>query len=601
MIGLSETGAQLDPIRKKRLARDLEPALVVTSIFLGLVHTWAGRYSMSVDGISYLDVGAAFFRRDWFGAFNAYWSPAYAWIQGLIVGLLKPSIRWEFPVEHLVNFGIFLVTLLAFRFLVHACLDYRRLSPLLDEDSENLHDWIVTLLAYTVFWWVTFELMPLYEIGPDLALSGCLYMAVGLLLRARLSLRSRDFLLLGAALGTGYWFKAPFFPVAIVFLGLAYVWGRHTVGWSSKLGLALLAFALTSAPLVIALSVQKHRPTFGDSGRLNYAWFIAPQTFHRNWQGEEPGSGTPLHPTQKILPDPPVYTFDGPLKGSYPPWLDPSYWNEGLRPHFSLKPQLNALMTNLMTEASLVLRAQPALLVGVLVLGLLSGGGWLLGLREIWPLLGVSAFAFAMYAPVHVEPRFLGGFVLLLFLALVLGARLQKNDARAAAYLALAIFAVMTVGTVDTALRFATLHLAIPGNGPAPALTDITVAQQLRQMGLAPGDRVAVIGDGTGAYWARLARLRIVAEVMAANHDAQRFWKGSETVQRSVIEAFAASCVRMVVTNTAPADPGGSWIHLKDTAIYVLPLDPNAVCAPPVNVLRTEPAHGLPLAREVDH
>lgn len=339
------------------------------------------------------------------------------------------------------------------------------------------------------------------------------------------------------------------------------------------LGLALLAFALTSAPLVIALSLQKHRPTFGDSGPLNYAWSVAPQTFHRNWQGDEPGSGKPLHPTRKILQDPPVYTFDGPLVGSYPPWLDPSYWNEGLRPHFSLKPQLRVLMTNLMTEAALLLRAQPALLAGVLVLALLSGGGWLLGLRELWLLLGVPALAFAMYAPVHVEPRFLGGFVLLLFLTLVLGVRLQKSDLRAGTYVALAVFIVMTIGTLDTAFRFVTLHLAIPGNGPSPALEDVVVAKQISQMGLLPGDKVAIIGDGTGAYWARLAKVRIVAEVMAADHDAQRFWRSSEAVQQSVLGAFAATGAKMVLTDTAPKDPGGGWIPIKGTASYVLPLD----------------------------
>lgn len=229
------TSSELNSIcERERRTRDLEPALIVTSIGLGLVHTWAGRYSMTPDGISYLDVGSAFFRRDWSGAFNAYWSPLYAWIQGLVIGFLKPSTRWEFPVAHFVNFGIFLATLSAFRFLLHSCLGHRRLrAPRLSEESGNLHDWIVTLLAYAVFWWVSFELMPLYEIGPDLALSACLYIAVGLLLEARLKPESKVFLLLGVALGAGYWVKAPFFPLALVFLALAYLWGRRTVGWSS--------------------------------------------------------------------------------------------------------------------------------------------------------------------------------------------------------------------------------------------------------------------------------------------------------------------------------------------------------------------------------
>lgn len=167
--------------------------------------------------------------------------------------------------------------------------------------------------------------------------------------------------------------KAPFFLISFAFLIIAYVWGRRSPGWTRGVGLALTAFVVTASPLFFALSLQKHRPTFGDSGRLNYAWFIAPQTFHRNWQGKEPDSGTPVHPTRQVIQNPPVYTFEGPVIGSYPPWLDPSYWNEGLRPHFALGPQLHALGVDLTTEAALLLRAQPALLTAVVFLLAIGG------------------------------------------------------------------------------------------------------------------------------------------------------------------------------------------------------------------------------------
>lgn len=50
----------------------LERILVFTSLALGLLHAWFGRYSMNPDGISYLDVGDSFFRRDWANAVNAW-------------------------------------------------------------------------------------------------------------------------------------------------------------------------------------------------------------------------------------------------------------------------------------------------------------------------------------------------------------------------------------------------------------------------------------------------------------------------------------------------------------------------------------------------
>ena len=34
---------------------------------------------MISDGVSYLDIGDAYFRGDWKAAVNAYWSPVYSW------------------------------------------------------------------------------------------------------------------------------------------------------------------------------------------------------------------------------------------------------------------------------------------------------------------------------------------------------------------------------------------------------------------------------------------------------------------------------------------------------------------------------------------
>ena len=125
------------------------------------------------------------------------------------------------------------------------------------------------------------------------------------------------------------------------------------------------------APLILLLSHQKGRFTFGDSGSMNYAWYVSPRTFTRNWQGEVPGSGTPVHPTRQLLRAPSLFEFDGPVVGTYPPWTDPSYWNEGLRWHFKFKPQLEVLTVTVPSEARLLIRTRPELVAGVVVLALL--------------------------------------------------------------------------------------------------------------------------------------------------------------------------------------------------------------------------------------
>lgn len=167
----------------------------------------------------------------------------------------------------------------------------------------------------------------------------------------------------------------------------------------------------------------------------------------------------------------------------------------------------------------------------------------------------------------------------MLFLVPLAGASLRPSDLRAGEYLAVAVFCVMTIGALDTAVRFLTLHPSIPGNGPAPAVDEISVAGQIRQLGLMPGDAVAVIGDGTGAYWAHLAKVHIVAEVMAADHDAQRFWNSSQATQEAVLRAFAAAGAKAVIAERPPATPGTEWMRIANTSRYVRFLRPGSPTA----------------------
>lgn len=280
-----------------------------------------------------------------------------------------------------------------------------------------------------------------------------------------------------------------------------------------------------------------------------------------------------MHPTRQVLQDPPVFEFAGPVPGTYPPWADPSYWNAGLQWHFSMRPQAQVLAANFASEIRLLLRAQPGVAIAIIVLALLSGGAWFAGLRELWPLVALCAAAFAVYLPVHVEDRFLGGFVLVLFLTLLAVVRLGAADQKSAGYVAIAVFITMALGTADLTLRYATHHLAIPGSGPNSAWQDVVAAEQLQKVGARQGDKVAVIGDGTGAYWARLAKLKIVAEVMGANHGAAQFWESSEETKEKVYAAFASAGASLAVAS-CPSPAANGWQAIPGTDYRVLPLHP---------------------------
>jgi hypothetical protein len=135
----------------------------------------------------------------------------------------------------------------------------------------------------------------------------------------------------------------------------------------------------------------------------------------------------------------------------------------------------------------------------------------------------------------------------------------------------------MALGTADYTARVATNHPAIAGSVPDSTVQDLVAAEELHRMGAQPGDKVAVIGDGASAYWARLAKLRIVAEITDTNNGAKEFWSAPEEVKQNVYRAFAQTHAALLVTS-CPLDPSpipSGWRRLGATPYCIRPLPPS--------------------------
>jgi len=113
--------------------------------------------------------------------------------------------------------------------------------------------------------------------------------------------------------------------------------------------------------------------------------------------------------------------------------------------------------------------------------------------------------------------------------------------------------------------------MAIPGNGPNSTRKDVVAAERLWAMGVKPGDKVAVIGDGTGAYWAHLARVRIVGEIMGAGHGSQEFWQSPDDVKQEAYDAFSRAHAKVVVASCPVCRPTmmGGWEPIAGTEYCV--------------------------------
>lgn len=549
------------------------------AIALGGLHTWAAatKHSMNPDGIAYLHMGEAYMQGDWSTALNTYWSPLYAWILGLTLRILNPPMHWEFPVVHIVNFLIYLVALVCFEFFWLRLMRYQQDRSSRD-GSVTLPEWAWLALGYTLFIWSSLSLIKIWAVTPDMCVAAIVYLAAGLIVRIRAEAANwRTFALLGVVLGLGYLAKAAMFPLAFVFLGIS-LFSLGNLRRAMPLTLVALAFfLLIGGPFIAALSTVKGRPTFSDTGKIMYAWYVDDIPY-LHWQGEVPGGGIPKHPTRKIFEVPPIYEFGTPIGGTYPVSYDPSYWYEGVVPHFDLRGQIRVLLSGAQFYFDLFFRQQGGLIMGVLIL---YGIGQRRGVQvkyilQQWGLAILALVAFGMYALVHVQSRYIGAFVVLLWADLLAGVRLPNSqESRRWVALVSAIMLLFMLVNIAAFNLEGLNTLTFGANTGQPSSQEASpprwpgeVAEELHRLGVQPGDKVAVIGYAFDSYWARLARVKIVAEML--DWQADPFWLGEPSLQSKALQAFASTGAKAIVAERVPAYVHPThWHRVRNSNYYI--------------------------------
>ena len=552
-------------------------------IMLGFVHAWAHRHAMNPDGVSYLDVADKYIQRDWTWAVNAYWSPLYSWVIGAAFSVLRPSPYWEYTVVHLVNFVIYLLAFACFEFLLVQVIKYQGQGThgVTDEDS-SLPAWAWQSIGYLLFLWCTIVLITLAIVTPDMIIAASVFLLMGLLCRIRLRPRWTDFVLFGFVLGVAYLAKAVMFPLAFAFLTVCFFSVGNIRRAVPRVLISFAVFLIVSSPFLLALHRAKGRWTFGDSGPLAYAWLINRTDAYIHWQGDRPGTGTPVHPTRKIWDNPPVFEFKEPIPVTYPPWYDASYWNEGLVGHFDAKGQLTVLVQSFLGYYLVFVydTIGMAILISFLVLQLYRDRNvlrWITDIKQ-WHILVPALAALALYSLIHVETRYIGAFVISIWLGLFSGVRLANGDSGrrliSSIVIALVSLGLLVIGVKSLKPAYATLNSVIKGENARPNQY-WQIADGLKHMGIGPGDQVGFIGYGFGSgYWARLAKVQVIAEITsgsaeAPREDVDRFWHGDDEIKRGVINAFAKTGAKAIVAEMPQGASYPGWHRIGDTDHFV--------------------------------
>jgi hypothetical protein len=283
--------------------------------------------------------------------------------------------------------------------------------------------------------------------------------------------------------------------------------------------------------------------------------------------------GVPKHPTRKIHDAPPAYEFDGPVKGSYPHWYDPSYWNEGIKVEFNLTIPLKRVFKHLYQYYELLIGFPGAIMLGLFLL-LYMGCERRSSITRIvaaWPILCPAVVGMMLFLPLHMENRFIAPWFTIGLLVLFVGVRISDTRLVYGIITCFLLTFALVMGPLAArdatlAVRGAFVDPLSTGNGFL-ALRSRTqrnvyweVANGLRSMGLVAGDKVASTSyaNRNNAAWARLARAQIIAEVYDAPLDGSpgevndAFWVADRATKENILSTFRAAGAKVVVADSIP-------------------------------------------------
>jgi hypothetical protein len=592
--------------------RQLTPILFATLLLL-LPIAWLATkfdpYQLDGDAVSFMDLADLIHHHDWAAAVNGYWNPLYPACLALAQTVLHPK-RWnELGAYYAANFVIFLACLAAAIVFTDALIRLRNrlwpdaMRPLLTQNAMRLFAVALVVIGAT-------RELSMGKMRSDALLEALLLAAFALWLRvfaAERLLRASTLALaalMGLAFGLAYLTKSFAFPVTLLSVAVLVLFAwivqrRKFVHTMLPALVALTVFAAVAGPYVTALSRQKHRLTFGESGALNYAWFVSgTEKFHLEpWMGTQFGSATVTlhHPEVRLLAQPGVYSYAAMRHGTNPYWFDPSYFDDQVTPRFNPHRLWLRSRHNLLQVASYLFNhpEAPLLLLVLLLAGARLATGSLRR-QSFWlPAFTVGVAMGVIYGMVNVEERYVTLAYLMVVLPLfamlrvpaygdtmVEGEALDRRRSMATAAIVLLVF--LALGDM---LRIALEHRRLEALGGAAngwsGAPAFTIAGSLDSLGVEPGDSVACMGSTActyDPYWERLAGVRATEEVFNPDH-ATLFseWTALPN-QAEVIHTLAARGDKLLVASFKPSElnhdlpQAHGWIRLGGTAFYALPI-----------------------------
>jgi hypothetical protein len=625
----------LDPVKARRV-------IWVVLVILAGLQAWAARFTATPDGISYVDLSDAIVNGHLGEIVNAYWSPLYPALLGVLRLAFRPGPYWEFALVHLLNVLLFAASIAGFEYFLSA------LTAAAGRWGRGELETIPgKIIAYAVFGALSLMMTPLSLPTPDLLVTTASFLVFGGLLRLRDEPnRRRHAVVLGLALAMGSLAKSFFIPWSAVVFITAWAATRRS-GWRPT-ATAAAAWLLFVGPWCAVLSAHQGRLTFGDTGRLTYIWNVN--------QVESPSMKVMPHGSTTAASDSALrgVAVTPNARGTNPVWFDPARWYTDLSPEWNPSKQL-AMFSGLVSQFFSTMA--PVLLVIWFACAVATRDDRAEWWGRVWIVMLPALVAMGTYSMVLITTRYIAPFVIALTLAVCFAMRWPSRLAPGRVLLGLGVPLLIIMATPGDALVLSFMNSALASvlfawsfrrrgpmvmivtavlgslsvwmllprnlrsfvmigavlifalywiasrraianhearrfsrvvrqglfitNGliigivgalkykssvaPLPVITgepnlNWLQAEAMRQAGVVPGMRIAIVGSPFEAYWARTGRLQIVGVVPPWRVAAFRTLPADK--REMLFREFARAGARAVVslTPTAPVAGDTSWV-----------------------------------------
>ena len=580
--------------------RKLLIAYLLLLVPIGWLATNYQPYLLDGDAVSYMDIADLLHAHRWAGAVNGYWHPLYPAVLAFAQVVFHPT-RWnEIPAYDFANYGIFLLELVAIAVFVHA-LDKLRARTSSATAQPLLSHNALTLLGLALVVIAAERELAIGLIRPDALLQALMLFAFAMLMQSLATESLVYAALMGLFFGLAYLTKSFAFVVALLSIAMMFafqLWLQRRAIFRvlANSALALVFFGAVAGPYIAALSHQKHRFDFGDSGALNYAWYVGGvEKMHLEpsmTSSFGPATVHLIHPEQQLLASPGIYSYRAEPYGTYPDWFDTTFFNERITPHLNPPVLLKRDARNAVLVVRYLFDHPEAWILLLLLLAFgarLRFGDW--RRHNFWsPMILLGLAMWVLYGLVNVEERYVTLAYLVVLLPIFAALRMPQPEANefdatptswlpSASTAMIVLLAFLAAGeSLRIALEQRRYETPLPHPWYNPEM--FNAAHALEQLGLHPGDEVACMGFYAclnNNYWARLDGVRILTEVYNPNGNLFAQWGGLPN-RAQVFDILRAQNAKVLVAQFDAAeialDPAAAqgWIRLDHTSLYAYPL-----------------------------